>query len=141
MSKVAYIGAFLDADSRRRLIENSGPQPGQRVYGDHVTLSYKPDHETLERWKPLLGKEVEIEVLSGRSDVRGHARLARLPDGLPCENGAPHITISCAPNTKPVYSNQLLAGATDDRPRGEKYTLVVKATIDTYPRTQGASNG
>lgn len=136
MSKVVYIGAFLSPMERTRLLADSRPHPHlTRIYGEHVTLCYRPTEDELFEWLPLLGREIKIEVLSGRSDARGYARLVRLPEDVMCKNGVPHVTIGCAEGTAPVYSNQLLAGAIDDRPRREPHTLVVHATIDAYPRT------
>lgn len=105
MAKVIYVAAVLPAEEKARLMERFPPVHG-RQFGHHCTLAFRPstDHPVLGQ----LGKELEVRVRGYAQDARGQAVLV---SGVPSDNLAPHITISCAGDTQPVYSNQLLAEA------------------------------
>ncbi len=69
-------------------------------------MSFKPKED--DPLFALLGKEVDYTMIGFAADDRGQAAAIAGPAGLVGLNEVPHITISCAEGTKPVYSNELL---------------------------------
>jgi len=105
LAKIIYVAAVLPAEEKARLLERF-PPVHMRQFGHHCTLAFRPkgDHPVLAR----LGEELELRVDAHARDTLGQA--VTVP-GAPSDNVVPHITISCAGDTQPVYSNQLLAEA------------------------------
>ena len=125
--KVIYIGAFLDEESKARLLA-AVPAQHPNVFAEHITLAFKPGLDS-----PLflkLGETVEYGVLGYAQDARGQAVVISGPAGMLGQNEFPPITISCADGTKPFYSNELLSNnALTGIPPGLVLRAVVKAVV------------
>ena len=104
-----YTAIFLDEGSKRRLLmwwRTSVRLPLlPTLYGDHVTLRYKPAKSDLERTP--LGEHALVQVIGWASDEKGQAVLVR--PSVTSANRYPHVTVACAKGIEPVYSNRLLA--------------------------------
>ena len=125
--KVIYVGVFLDEAQRKKLLA-AVPARHSKVHADHVTLVFQPSPEELEKFD--LGSTVELEVAGEAFDEKGQAVLVDLR-GVDSKNAHPHITISTADGTKPVYSNTLFEKMTGFHVLNEPLVLV--GTVDTYP--------
>lgn len=124
--KVVYIGIFVPKAKLAEMI----PPAFEKVQCDHVTLAFSPTPEEVETFRPMIGKEVEISVQETVWDDKCQAVRVEVP--VQCRNPIPHITISHRADTKPVYSNELLANKSANKvPMGIKITGV----IDFFPRT------
>lgn len=143
--KVLYIGLFLSDAVRTELLHRVKPTHPQ-VHATHLTLAFRPSDEIIEKAKEFLGKRFLIDVVGYARDEKGEAVMVRkdtLP--FPCQNEFPHITIGCAQNVSPVYSNDLLKELgkegwfiahfpeTSSSATFKRFTLEV--TFDTYPRS------
>lgn len=122
-----YTGVFLDEGSHHALIEwwkkhTDAPLLG-KVWGHHMTIKFKPTAEDLE--KTPIGHKVKLKVIGWAADEKGQAVLVE-PEGVASANKHPHVTISTAPGTGPVYSNDLLAKGSN-RVSGPTLTGVVDA--------------
>lgn len=129
---VVYVGVFLTKASRDELLRLVPPRH-HRVFAEHVTVLFKPTLQQLSRFS--FGERVEFQAMGVVHDARGQAVRVR---GVPSDNEHPHITISCAPDTKPVYSNQLLkTGRVEffDEP------IELVGIMDSFPRTTEVNNG
>jgi len=98
------IGAILTEDSRKTLLEHFPPM-FSNVRAHHVTIAFKPDEETLEKYQHLIGQQIEIPVFGIVKDAKSQVLLVHCPS----ENPHPHITISFAENSSAKYSNELAA--------------------------------
>lgn len=72
----------------------------------HVTLEFGADKDEV---KNLIGREFEAEVIGNAYDYDVQALMVSLPQGIPCGNKQPHITISMNEGIKPFQSNEMLA--------------------------------
>jgi len=125
---ITYTGVFLTPHSKELLSEKL-PARLEYHYGDHVTLVYKPDPETLGDYP--MGIHVKIHVTK---EVYSHLAQA-VGVRLECEGvdvfdsfEALHITISTAKGTPPSHSKSLLTGTNlqvgDDVQQKEKVKTV-----------------
>jgi hypothetical protein len=105
--EVIYTGLFLTEESKEALLE-AYPAFHARVHADHVTVVFRPDEAFQKTVAPLIGKEFPITVKGAAADEKGQAVGVRVPSFLMHGDQNPHITISCAVNTAPVYSSKLL---------------------------------
>lgn len=92
-----------------------------------MTVAYKPAQ--LDRYVNMVGKQVELSVIGYSADERGQAVLVMGPS----ENMHPHVTISVAPGTEAVYSNELLKQGWE--PVRPKLALDGVLTIENLDRT------
>ena len=104
---MSYIALVLDEQSKLELLKRCSPKHS-KVFAHHITLVFSPTAEVRRRFVDFLGKREFFEICVEVSDSKGHAVSVKLGDELPCYNNQPHVTISCAEGTKPVYSNELL---------------------------------
>jgi 2'-5' RNA ligase len=149
MGQVVYIGVFLDEKSRTELLRLVMPRHAN-VFAEHVTVCFKPTEERLEQYRqgvawanfasdawPIIkfGDRVAFKAIGIAHDEKGQAVRVR---GVPSSNENPHITISCAEGTKPMYSNQLLKeGMIEifDEP------IELVGILDTFPRSLNLVRG
>lgn len=133
MRRPVYIGIFLTPQSKSKLLK-AFPPAHKDLHGDHVTLIFKPSEEELEKFE--IGKTVRFQVSGYAVDEKGQAVAVNLPSDLRSlsKNKIPHVTISVAPGTKPVYSNELLERETQKTP-----SITLEGIVDTFPRTKNAS--
>lgn len=77
-----------------------------QVYCHHMTMAFKPTDEQYRRLHAFVGMAFEGRV----SWIIQNAACcaARIETNTLCLNKHPHVTISCGPDVKPVYSNTLL---------------------------------
>ena len=112
MSEIIYWAIKLTDKSRAQLLSNFPPKHS-KIYAEHITLAFGPtkqENDALSKW---LGKSVKFKVITTMSDNKGQAvGVLSEPDRLDGKLG--HITISCTPDTKPVYSNVLMEKAKDE---------------------------
>lgn len=125
--KTIYLGVFLTPESRTRLLDLIKPVH-EEIHADHLTIKFKPTE--LEVGNTPLGKRVTLKVEHIAQDEKGQAVLV---SGIISANAHPHITISVAKGTKPVYSNELLAS--DCKKDQPTEALMLEGIIDTFPRT------
>jgi hypothetical protein len=135
--KIIYIGVFLNKAQREKLLA-AVPAKHSKVHADHVTLVFQPSPQELAKFD--LGSTVELEVTGEAFDEKGQAVLVAFKDGgIGSKNVHPHITISTAEGTKPVYSNELFEKCPH---KALTPSVELVGMIDTYPRTtQGETNG
>ena len=126
--KPVYVGAFLTHASKQKLLHEF-PAMHPQVFAEHCTLWFKPSEAELAAY--TIGDMIDLHVRMGFIDEKGQAVTVDIPNGIPCKNPHPHITVSCAPGTAPVYSNQLIA----DRAGMQTVSLRLEAVIDTFPRS------
>jgi len=99
-----YLALVLDEDSKKVLLEKLPPRY-KNVYSHHVTVVYEPTEDEYNKYKDLLGKTFDIQVVGYTKDDKCDAAFVRVPISI--KNAYPHITLSTN-NIDPVYSNELL---------------------------------
>jgi len=107
---ITYTGVFLTPHSKE-LLSEAVPARLEYHYGDHVTLVYKPDPESLSDYP--MGIHVKIHVTKEVYSHRAQAVGLRLEcEGVEVFDSfeALHITISTAKGTPPSHSKSLLTG-------------------------------
>ena len=137
MSKpVLYVGVFLQKTDRERLLLAVPPRH-ETVHADHLTLIFRPSKDEFSNY--VLGVEQQFLVVGEVFDEKGQAVLVT---GVDSKNAYPHITISTAIGTKPVYSNELFVKSTV-RVFDEPVRLV--GIVDAFPpqkrNTEEIANG
>lgn len=131
--KPIYYGVFLDDSSRNQLfswwVSTVGKDLLSDKFGHHMTIKFKPSPEDIAQFTPLIGSSVSLKVVGYAEDDKGQAVLVS-PQEVQSSNANPHITVSCAAGTAPVYSNTLLAGGVTsvDGP-------VLTGVLDQFPRS------
>jgi hypothetical protein len=101
MSNIWYSAWFVTDPEK---LKKDFPPKHAKVFAHHSTIAFKPESEAgLE-----LGKRVSIKVLGRAFDDKGDALFVENPKS---KMKFPHITLSCSPETDPVYSNELLERA------------------------------
>lgn len=122
-----YTGVFLDASSKKRLLDwwvkHTDAKPLGTIHADHMTIKYKPTAEEFK--KTPLGQKIMMKVIGWASDEKGQAVLVQ-PKGVASANQHPHVTVATAPGVEAVYSNVLLAKGSN-RVSGPTLTGVVDA--------------
>lgn len=132
--KTVYVGLFLDAASRQRLLEKF-PAAHEHVFAEHLTLAFGKD---MAKEYPF-GETRTFFVSGYAEDAQGQAAAvdpAGLEDLL-APGQVPHVTISTGIDVNgktvpPKYSKELLAaGAT-----ALVYPIALTGVVDSFPRTQ-----
>lgn len=129
-----YLGLFLSPGSRREILERFPPKH-QGLRTDHVTLLFGPDEEQFAEFqeKHPLGERHEFKVVGYAEDDRGQAVVVELPEGFARpKHGEPHVTISVAPGTSAVYSNELV-----ERGYEKVEPFTVKGVVDVPEGDRG----
>ena len=124
-----YIGIFLSKAERAKLLRDF-PPVYENVFADHVTLIFKPKESDLSNYP--LGTIVRLKVVGYAQDQNGSAVVVDLPSEIKkLSQRSPHITISTAPGTKPVYSNKLISKPSNvERVSPKTY----EGILDGFPR-------
>lgn len=99
-----YIAANLTQESIQKLKEKLPPKY-DRVFYHHMTMAFNPSEEIFNKYKNLIGEEIELQVFASCHDDRAHAVLV---DSDKSEDEHPHITLSCIKEEKPNYSRELI---------------------------------
>ena len=106
MTDTIYWAVKLDQVSVAKLLAKVRPRH-PKVFAEHVTLVFNPSDQQDKELAQLCGETVVLVVNKHVYDNRGQAVQV---DGISrYDGGVPHVTISCMPDTKPVYSNRLLS--------------------------------
>jgi hypothetical protein len=79
------------------------PPAFPNIHADHLTIKYDISSEEISSLE--IGKKVSLKVIGLAQDDKAQAIL--IETGL-SSNQFPHITISTAEGTRPVYSNELI---------------------------------
>lgn len=104
-----YIAANLTEESIQLLKEKLPPKYS-KVFYHHMTIAFNPNEEIFNKYKNLIGEEIDLQVFASCHDDRAHAVMV---DSDKSENEHPHITLSCDENTKPRYSEDLIKRKTN----------------------------
>lgn len=99
-----YIAANLTPESIQQLKQKLPPKY-DRVFYHHMTMAFNPSEEIFNKYKNLIGEEIELQVFASCHDDRAHAVLV---DSDKSEDEHPHITLSCIKEEKPNYSRELI---------------------------------
>ena len=105
-----YYAVKFDEDTRRRILERAEllcPVPDDwKIYCDHVTMCHSSNKQWNQWGKFLqnhLGRRFVFRIIGyGKSD----SAFALAVD-LHTTNKVAHITVACAPDAKPVQSNDI----------------------------------
>lgn len=124
----------LDKESRSKLLSRFGRKHTGRVTAHHVTVAFKPTEGEMRAFP--VGKEVDVKVIGHGFDNRGQAVVVEV-DGVSVKNAVPHVTVSVAEGTKPVYSNTLLSEGYD---RVEPFVLKGVCTAVTFKQENVTSD-
>ena len=106
MSKTIYWAVKLNDKSRVDLLIGF-PAIHSNVYAEHMTVLFGPSASEDEALMQVCGTKVKLEVVGYRADEKGQAVVVQSSISR-IDGGINHITISCANNVQPFYSNQLL---------------------------------
>lgn len=112
MSDIIYWGILLTDKSKVELLTTFPPKHA-KVYGEHITLVFGPTAEENTLMNKWLGKAVKFKVITTMSDDKGQA-VGVITNPRRLDDKQAHITISCTPDTKPVYSNVLMEKAKNE---------------------------
>ena len=83
------------------------PPKHVRIFAHHSTIAFKPKNvDGIE-----IGRKSLMKIIGRAYDEKGDALLVENPIS---ENEYPHITLSCADNVPPFYSNELLKKASEN---------------------------
>jgi hypothetical protein len=104
--KPIYWAVKLTAQSKEHLL-NKISQRHSKIYGEHMTLVFNPTDEQNAQLEKEIGRIVKMKVITAASDSKGQA-VGVLSDLKRLDNEQAHITISCADEVEPVYSNELM---------------------------------
>lgn len=115
MSDTIYWAIKLDGASKATLLSNC-PPVHTNIFAEHMTIAFRPSDLVEKELIIRLGEKVNLSVIGQATDNKGQAVAVETSDVKRTDNGQAHITISCAPGTKPVYSNTLIAGYTPITP-------------------------
>ena len=80
------------------------PPKHDKVFAHHSTIAFKP--RSLDGIE--MGRESKMKIIARAWDEKGDTLLVDNPKS---QNENPHITISCAKDVPPTYSNELLKNA------------------------------
>jgi hypothetical protein len=101
---IEYTALFVD---NREDLLRMFPARHSSVFAHHSTIWYRPSSvEGLE-----IGRKLILKIIGHAADEKGFAVLV---ENGKSKNKYPYITISCAKDIPPVYSNELLEKAVKD---------------------------
>ena len=95
-------------------------------FGHHITLAFGVDLDDVAAFVGM-AFNVRATVNATNGDIQA-VRVA-LPDGVPCGNKHPHITISAQDGVKPVASNAMLDGDHSATP----IDVLIPVLVDFHP--------
>lgn len=103
-SDIIYTALFVNDEES---LLNMFPPKHPHVFAHHSTICFRPtDISDLED-----GKQSKMKVTGRVSDEKGDALIVENPKS---KNIHPHITLFCADNVKPTYSNEMIERAYAD---------------------------
>jgi len=105
--KALYTAAFLTPSGAEQLDNWWGTATQkdfhEKHFRHHMTIKFKPSEEEVVSLP--IGEDVKLKVIGYAADDKGQAVMV---SGVSSSNSIPHITVSTAEGTSPVYSNELL---------------------------------
>ena len=128
-----YVAATLDQESHDRLLKYM-PEEHVNAFAHHMTIWYKPPQGEYERMQRegFIGSEMELhvrQIVSNDKCVAARLSTEGMTEFM--QNEHPHVTISTADGTYPVYSNELLT-----LPAEEVDTIHTNFTIKAYVKLE-----
>jgi transposase len=96
--EVIYNAIILD-DESKQILKKKVPAEHENLYYHHITINHGK-----KEIPSNLGELVEFNVIGYAVDERGQAVVVDAESS----NKVPHITLSCADDIAPYYSNELL---------------------------------
>jgi hypothetical protein len=122
-----YIGIFLDASSRRKLMKLYPKPEGWNQYYDHMTVVFNDDSDVAKAVKSInehnIGKKFKLKLVGPGISKKAYAVKVELPKGVVSANMITHITLATCPgndgtavdsnyitNWSKVYDNIYLTG-------------------------------
>lgn len=93
-----------------KLLKEKLPPKYSRVFYHHMTIAFNPSEDIFNKYKNLIGEEIELSVIASCHDDKIHAIIV---DTDISENTIPHITLSCTDDSKPKFSEDLLKNKTN----------------------------
>ena len=107
---VTYTAVFLYPGDHTKLVDWWQTVVGipllSKPDAHHMTIKFDPSEDEVHALP--MAEVADFKVVGWAADERGQAVLV-VPTGVSSANRHPHITMSCAPGTLPMYSNELLA--------------------------------
>ena len=99
--KIIYTALFVK--NKEELLSKFTPKH-TKVFAHHATIEYKPQNlDGIET-----GREIKLKVLGRVSDDKGDAIIV---ERYKIKKPFPHITLSCADDVAPVYSEEMIEKA------------------------------
>lgn len=124
---VVYTAQFVD---KPEALTSEFKPRHENVIAHHATMEFKPTDPKVEP-----GKKGKVKVIGRVSDGKADALLI---EGVESSNKHPHITLSVAEGTKPVYSNKMIEQAYElidkgkmNKSPGSKHNLTRQKTNET----------
>ena len=78
----------------------------ENIFGEHVTLAFRPSLDIHNKMLQHLGERIALGVIKYVFDYKAQAIVV---NGINrTDGGTPHITISCRSDTRPIYSNTMI---------------------------------
>lgn len=121
-----YAAIVLNDYSRDLLLKKNIVPHDWNIGCDHITLCYndngKETGKFLDKISSLVGKFICVNAtgVGVHSDGNGLTGLfalkAELPEGIPCRNTTPHVTLGWRPPMKPRESNDITEWVTLSTP-------------------------
>lgn len=106
---VIYTAVFLTESSKQTLrrwwTRELGLPLLDEKFMHHMTIEFRPSPD--DAFALDLGQQTTLEIMGYGADDRGQAVAVR--SDVESTNDIPHITVSTASGTSPVYSNNLLS--------------------------------
>jgi hypothetical protein len=124
-----YAGAELDSASSELL--RKFHKEGWRFYGHHMTIHFGLSTlpKSTEMWlKDNVSKEYPLTIIAIGHSNKAIAALVK-ENEIPCSNKLRHITVSVAPDGKPVDSNKI-----KEWQPIEPFTVITNITV--YQKTK-----
>ena len=105
-----YYAVKFDESTRNRLLERANllcPIPdGWKIYCDHITICHSSNKDW-DKWNGFLKKHLGTEFIFRIMGYGKSEDAYALEVDLFSANPVSHITIACAPNARPVQSNDI----------------------------------
>jgi hypothetical protein len=100
----------------------------EKIHAHHVTLAFGVTADAADVLD-LVGREINVVAFDAVNGDGVQAIRVKLPDGIPCGNAHPHITVSTADGVPPVKSNELCATV----PAADTLEMTIPCRIEFVP--------
>lgn len=107
--EVIYLGIFLPPMEQKKLLTKFGKKHSD-VHADHMTIWHFQDGGDPNLESLPLGKSFPLKIIGYVEDGKAQAAIVQPPSKFKPRSGrTAHITLTTAPGTDAVYSNDLIA--------------------------------